>query len=94
MRLDGELGSPLFEDVKRPDGTVTSEKGSRPIVLYLPRITNYGNFSGGSPRAETVSAEATRLYLIVDDQVFEELDDDKTVEYHEIKDGHKLYLLT
>ena len=54
----------------------------------------YGNFSRGSPRAGTVNAEATRLYLIVDDQVFEELDDDKTVEYHEIKDGDNLYLLT
>ena len=29
-----------------------------------------------------------------EDRVFEELEDDKTVEYHQIKDGDELYLLT
>ena len=68
MRLDGELANPLLEDIKQPDGTVTSEKGSRSIFLYGGQTTYDGNFSGGSPRAGTVSAEAARLYLILEDQ--------------------------
>ena len=92
--FDGQLANPLLKDIKQPDGTVTSEKGSRPIFLYRDETTYDGNFSGGAPRAGTVSAEVVRLYLIVDDQIFEELSEHRTVEYHEIKDGDNLYLLT
>ena len=77
-----------------PDGTVHWEKGETPIALSLGETTYDGNFSGGIPLAGTVSAEAIRLYLVTSDKVFEELDDDETVECHEIKDGDNLYLLT
>ena len=55
---------------------------------------NYGGtVSGGSPTAGIISAEVTRLYLVTGGETFEELRDDKTVEYHKIKDDDKLYLL-
>ena len=41
-----------------------------------------------------VSLEETYLYLITEDRLFNELDDDETVENCKIKDGDNLYLLT
>ena len=42
-----------------------------------------------------MKVEQLRLYLITDDQSFEELDeDDETVEDYKIQDGDKLFLLT
>ena len=92
--LDGKLENPVPEDINFPDGTVPWVKGETPIALSLGETTYAGNFSSGGPSSGSISAEATRLYLIIEDQVFEELDDDKTVEYQKIKNGDNLYLLT
>ena len=47
-----------------------------------------------APNAESISAEASRLFTLTEDQNYLELDDEETIEQYKFQDGARLYILT
>ena len=68
--LEGNLQNPHPKDFTL--GSSVNEKGVRPITLYDHGSHYSGTVAGGYPTSGSMSTESTRLYLIMDHQVFEE----------------------